>query len=60
MLSMFSTFGVSNKFMLKSVLPHSLPKMLVAGAGGAGVNMVGGGRAFSYEMDGMSMDDERY
>ena len=32
--------------------------MLVAGAGGAGVNMDGGGRAFSYEVDGMSMDDE--
>ena len=31
--------------------------MLVAGAGGARVNMVGSGRAFSYEVDGMSMDD---
>ena len=30
------------------------------GAGGAGVNMVGNGRAFSYEVDGMSMEDERY
>ncbi len=33
----------------------------VGGAGGAGVNMAGSGngRTFSYEVDGMSMDDER-
>ena len=36
--------------MLKSVLPHSLPKMLVAGAGGAGVKMVGS-LYFSYCAD---------
>ena len=35
------------------------PKMLVAGAEGAGVNMAESGRTFSYEVDGMSLDNER-
>ena len=33
---------------------------ILNGAVGAGVNMVSNGGAISYEVDGMSMDDERY